>query len=249
MPAYNAAAHIENTVRRVPPEAWDRTVSLWIINDGSNDGTRETAERLAAEDPNIRAHHFGHNMGYGTVAKKGLALCHGDGAEIAVCLHADGQYPPEEIPRFVDTIEREGFDLLQGSRIASGTALSGGMPLYKYAGNRMLTFLENRVLGMRLSDFHSGYLFYGRRALERIAFERLSRSFDFDLEVIASARALGLKVGELPVPTRYGTEISHVRSIPYGMRCLGVMARYLVGTYRVAARNRYGAGRLGPSRA
>jgi hypothetical protein len=149
-----------------------------------------------------------------------------------VCLHGDGQYPSEEIGRFARHLTEQGYDLLQGSRIASGSALRGGMPLYKYAAGRALTWLENRVFGMRMSDYHSGFLCYGMRALGAIRFDRLSRSFDFDLEVIAVARSLGLRVGELPIPTRYADEVSHLNPATYGLSVLRVLARYLLRRYR-----------------
>ncbi len=151
--------------------------------------------------------------------------------EAAVCLHADGQYAPEEIPNLLCALRERGLDLVQGSRIASGTALSGHMPLHKYLGGGVLTALENVVFRMRMTDYHSGYLCYGRRALDGIPFGKLSDSFDFDLEAIASARARGLKVGEVPVPTHYGGEVSHLNSFTYGLRVLRVMWRYATGRY------------------
>jgi hypothetical protein len=108
------------------------------------------------------------------------------------------------------------------------------MPLYKYLGNAVLNRLENVTLGLRLSDYHSGYLVYGPRALARIPFARLSDSFDFDLEVLASARAAGLRVGEAPIPTHYGDEISHLRPLHYGLRVLRVLWRYRRGHYAQA---------------
>ena len=105
------------------------------------------------------------------------------------------------------------------------------MPAYKYVAGRMLTFLENRVFGLRMTDYHSGYLVYGKRALASIRFADLSDSFDFDLEVIASARALGLRIGERPIPTHYGDESSSLSPVPYGLRVLGVMLKYLRGHY------------------
>jgi hypothetical protein len=146
-------------------------------------------------------------------------------------VHADGQYSPEALPRLLDTLLRLKLDILQGSRIASGTALSGGMPLYKYAANAILNQLENRTLGLGMSDYHSGYLLYSRRALDTLPFTRLSRSFDFDLEMIASARAHGLAVSEAPVPTHYGDEISHLNPFTYGLRVLRVLWRYQRGEY------------------
>ena len=116
------------------------------------------------------------------------------------------------------------------SRIAAGTALRGGMPLYKYVGNALLNSVENHTLGLSMTDYHSGYLVYGRRALD-LPFANLSDSFDFDLEVIASARARGLAVGEAPIPTHYGDEISHLNPLDYGLRVLRVMWNYRRGRY------------------
>ena len=119
--------------------------------------------------------------------------------------------------------------------IASGTALSGGMPLYKFVANAALNRLENFTLGLGMTDYHSGFLLYSRKALRSIPFERLSSYFDFDLEVIASARALGLKVDELAIPTRYAGERSYLNPVRYGLRALRVMARYRMGRYRKTA--------------
>ena len=115
-----------------------------------------------------------------------------------------------------------GIDVLQGSRIASGTALSGGMPVYKYVSNRILTFFENIVFSLSMTDYHSGMLLYSRQALDSLPFGALSSSFDFDLEVIAVARSRGLSIAELPIPTRYAGEISHVNVYSYGLRVLRV---------------------------
>ena len=143
----------------------------------------------------------------------------------------DGQYSPEVLPDLLRELDRRGLDLLQGSRIAGGGALAGGMPLYKYAGNGVLNKLERVAFGLPLTDFHSGYLVYGPRALATIPFERLGDSFDFDLEVIAAARARGLAVGEAPIPTHYGDEISYLNPLTYGLRVLRVMWRFKRGAY------------------
>jgi hypothetical protein len=105
------------------------------------------------------------------------------------------------------------------------------MPLYKYAANAVLNVIENGVLGLALSDYHSGYLVYGPRALASLPFSRLSDSFDFDLEVLAAARARGLAIGEAPIPTHYGDEVSHLNPLTYGLRVLRVLWRYGRGRY------------------
>jgi glycosyltransferase involved in cell wall biosynthesis len=228
IPAYNAENTLAQVVGRIPGDVF----GIWIVDDGSKDGTVRIAGRLAQTDPRVRIVRREKNGGYGAAMKIGLAAVAKEGADLVACVHADGQYAPEELPAMQETLEREDLDLLQGSRIASGTAIRGGMPAYKYLAGRALTFLENRVFGLKMSDYHSGYLLYGRRALASIHFENLSDSFDFDLEVIASARALGLRIGERPIPTHYGEESSSLSPIPYGFRVLGVMLKYLRGQYR-----------------
>ena len=105
------------------------------------------------------------------------------------------------------------------------------MPLYKVVGGKVLTRLENRAFRLSLTDYHSGFLVYSRRAVQSLPFDTLSTYFDFDLEVIASARARGLAIGELPIPTRYADEVSHLNPVWYGLRCLRVVARYRLGRY------------------
>jgi glycosyltransferase involved in cell wall biosynthesis len=231
MPAYNAALHIRSVIERFPPALWRRIKTVWIINDGSNDGTDAIVESLARRNEAIHPIHFPQNCGYGAVMRKGLTLCRESGCEFAASVHSDGQYPPEAVLHFVETMAARGIDLMQGSRIASGTALSGGMPLYKYVAGKLLTFLENRVFGLRMTDYHSGFLVYSRKCLETLSFEGLSNSFDWDLEMIASARARGLSISELPIPTRYADEKSHLNPVGYGIRVLRVLARYKVGGY------------------
>lgn len=231
IPAYDAARTLPAVLERVPPEVDAQVQRRWIIDDGSRDRTRQVARQLARRDPRTVLLVHPRNLGYGAAMKTGLAAARRAGVEVAVGLHADGQYAPEVLGGLLRALRREALDLLQGSRIASGTALSGGMPLYKYIAGQMLMLLENRVFGLSLTDYHSGYLLYGRRALEQIPFERLSDSFDFDLEVIASARARGLRIGERPIPTHYGDELSHLEPVGYGLRVLRVMLRYLRGGY------------------
>jgi glycosyltransferase involved in cell wall biosynthesis len=231
MPAFNAARHLRSLFERFPQDLWPRIGHVWIVNDGSVDDTGACADALAKENEKIRAVHFAWNRGYGKTVREGLRRCREDKCDFAVCLHADGQYPPEVIPCFVNEMAAGGIDILQGSRIASGTALSGGMPAYKYYANRILTFFENIVFGLSLTDYHSGMLLYGRKALYTLPFPALSASFDFDLEVIAIARSRGLVVAELPIPTRYAGEVSHVNVVSYGLRVVRVMAGYLAGRY------------------
>ncbi len=232
IPAYNAAAHIKNVINRFPAQLWENIHQVYIINDGSIDSSRQVIEELCCDYPNVTPIHFSENRGYGTVVKTGLGLCINDGCDFSVCLHADEQYPPEYIVQMIDLMHEKDVDLMQGSRISSGTALSGGMPLYKFIAGICLVKLENCVFRMKLTDYHSGFLIYNRKTLDTLSFDKLSKSFDFDLEVIASARASKLKVAEYPIPTRYAQETSYLNPVTYGLRVLKVLFKYISGAYR-----------------
>jgi glycosyltransferase involved in cell wall biosynthesis len=231
IPAYQAERHIGAVLARVLSAPLPELERIIVVNDGSRDGTA----RLVAGTPRARCPielvDRPRNGGYGAAMKSGLARAAETDPDVVACVHADGQYSPEALPALIEAMRARRLDLLQGSRVASGTALAGGMPLYKYLANAALNVLENRTLGLSMTDYHSGYLLYGRRARERVPFERLSDSFDFDLEVIASARARGLAVAEAPIPTHYGDERSHLQPIPYGMRVLRVLWRFKRGHY------------------
>jgi glycosyltransferase involved in cell wall biosynthesis len=232
IPAYNASSHIETVIKRFPETLIPLLKNVYIINDGSTDSTGSVIENLAKVNTHIIPVHFQTNRGYGNAVRAGLKRCRADGCEYAVCVHSDEQYPPEVIEEFVEKMNKQGIDILQGSRIASGTALSGGMPLYKFIAGRLLTILENIILRCKLTDYHSGMLFYSRCALSTIDFDRLSPSFDFDLEVLAAAKTCGLHITEQPIPTRYATEKSYLNPVTYGMRVLRVLFRYMTGYYK-----------------
>ena len=236
IPAYNAARTLRAVLDRIPGDFRERLERIWIVNDGSVDGTGALAESCARGEPRIRAVHLPVNSGYGFAVRTGILAARSAGASVVAVLHADGQYAPEMLPALVRALSENDGDLIQGSRVASGTALSGGMPLYKYVAGRALTHLENRVFGLGLTDYHSGYLVYGSRALAGLPFERLSDRFEFDLEVIACARARGFRIGELPIPTHYGDEISYLHPWTYGLRVLGVLWGYRRGRYSPASR-------------
>jgi glycosyltransferase involved in cell wall biosynthesis len=230
-PAHNAARHLRGVVDRLLRASPPGLARIVVVDDGSRDDTLAVARGLAAERPEVAVVRRARNGGYGAAMKDGLAAAIAASADVVGCVHADGQYSPEALAPLVAELRRRRLDLLQGSRIAPGTALAGGMPLYKYAANAVLNVLENATLGLGMTDYHSGYLVYGPRVLQRIGFPSLSDSFDFDLEVIASACAAGLAVGEAPVPTRYGDEVSHLHPVTYGLRVLRVLWRYRRGRY------------------
>jgi glycosyltransferase involved in cell wall biosynthesis len=232
IPSYQAAGTIEAVIDRIPAELWDSLAAVHVVNDGSTDDTNAVVERIAAQQPKVVLHSQDVNRGYGAAVRRGLQLALEDASDYVVCLHADGQYPPEKLPEFLPFMAEHGVDVLQGSRHKDGTALAGGMPRYKVIAGRILTWLENRTFGLEMTDYHSGFMLYSRKAVEQIPFDQLSTYFDFDLEVIASARARGLSVAERGIPTRYADEESHLNPIWYGLRCLRVMLRFRLGAYR-----------------
>ena len=232
IPSYKAAQTLEGVVARFPDELWSQLTKGYIINDGSPDDTQAVAERLAAAHPQLEVVRFEQNRGYGAAVREGLRRCSEDtDADYIACLHADGQYPPEKVPEFTAYMAEHEVDILQGSRHKDGTALKGGMPFYKYAAGKVLTWMENVTFGLKMTDYHSGFMLYSRRAAQTIPFDKLSYYFDFDLEVIAAARARGYRVDERSIPTRYAEEDSHLNPIYYGLRCLKVMAKYRLGRF------------------
>jgi glycosyltransferase involved in cell wall biosynthesis len=231
VPAYNAGRTIERVFERIPREIVGETTRFVAVDDGSTDDTWEALARAKANLPRLEALRHGANRGYGAAVKTLLAHALATGADIVVILHADGQYSPEKLPGLLAPLAEGRADLVQGSRMLGGGALAGGMPLYKYAANRILTFIENRAFGMGLAEFHSGYMLYSPRAIAAIPFARLSDSFDFDLEMLVCARVLGLRIAEIAIPTVYGDEVSHLNPISYGLDVLAVVRRYRRGHY------------------
>ncbi len=231
VPAYDAARHLAGVVDRICAHRPPDLARIIVVDDGSRDQTAEIARGLAAERPVLTLVQRPANGGYGAAMKDGLAAARAAGADVVATVHADGQYGPELLGELSSALARRRLDLVQGSRIAGGGARAGGMPRYKIAGNWVLNQLERRVLGLPLTDFHSGYLIYGPRALAALPFARFSDSFDFDLEAIAAARARGLAVGEEPIPTHYGDEVSHLNPVTYGLRVLRVLWRFQRGVY------------------
>jgi glycosyltransferase involved in cell wall biosynthesis len=232
MPAYNAGGTIEKVFARIPAEAKSRISRYVAVNDGSKDDTQAALARLQAEWPGLTVMTHESNRGYGEALKTLFRVALREGAALAIVLHSDGQYSPEKIPAMLEPLDRGAADVVQGSRMLDGGALRGGMPLYKFLANKALTFIENRAFGLKLAEYHSGYMAYSRRALETIPFERLSRSFDFDLEMIVLARVHGLRIAEIAIPTIYAGEKSHLSPVRYGFDVLRVVRDYKRGKYQ-----------------
>ena len=231
VPAYNAGRTVERVFERIPRELAGGGARFALVDDGSTDDTIAAAARVQARLPSLTVLRHAENRGYGGAVKTLLSHALETNAGITVILHADGQYSPERLPELLAPLTTGKADLVQGSRMLGGGALAGGMPLYKYAANRILTAIENRAFGMRLAEFHSGYMLYSRTALTAIPFVRLSDSFDFDLEMLVCARILDLTIVEVAIPTIYAGEVSHLRPLAYGLDVLRIVRRYRRGEY------------------
>ncbi len=231
IPSYRAAATLPKVLPRIPRAFWDDGVAI-IVNDKSPDNTGEVAEALKAGWPGLDVVHHEVNQGYGGAQKTGLKRGLELGAGVFAIVHSDGQYAPEKVLDLMEPILEGRSHIVQGSRMVNGGALEGGMPLVRYIPNRALTLMENIVFQTRMAEFHSGYMVYSRRMLERAPFEKLQNNYNFDAEMIVLAHLLGMECAQLPIPTRYDDEVSSLKPIPYGINVLKMMARHLGGHYR-----------------
>ena len=231
MPAYNAGATVEKVFDRIPAAARQRIRRYVAVNDGSKDDTAAALQRLQTRFPNLTVLNHEGNRGYGEAEKTLLRYAVREGAEVGILLHSDGQYSPEKILDLLAPFDRDTADLVQGSRMLGGGALRGHMPLYKFIANKGLTMIENWAFGLKLAEYHSGYMLYSRKAMTAIPWEKLSNSFDFDLEMMVLAMVKGLRIAEIAIPTIYAGEKSHVNSIQYGFDVLSVVWNYRRGKY------------------
>ncbi len=226
--AYNAEKTIESVLDRIPRELHCRNVEVLIIDDSSKDRTFQMG--LKREDRKgdfrITVLRTPENQGYGGNQKLGYRYAIDNGFDIVALIHGDGQYAPEKLPILLEPFLKEEADAVFGSRmINKQDALKGGMPLYKWVGNQVLTHFQNRMLGSHLSEFHSGYRLYSTRALSRIPFERNSNDFHFDTDIIVQLHFAGLTIKEIPIPTFYGDEICHVNGMKYAWDIFRTMVR------------------------
>jgi glycosyltransferase involved in cell wall biosynthesis len=231
MPAYNAAKTISQVFARIPDEVKARIAQYVVVNDGSKDETSAVVRKLQQHWDKLVLIEHDRNKGYGGAEKTLLNHCLAEGADLAILLHSDGQYSPEKIPEILAAFDADETDILQGSRMAGDSNALASMPFYKWLANKSLTAIENWAFRLGLGEYHSGYMIYNRRAMETIPFNKLSGSFDFDLEMLVLAKVKGLRVKEMPIPTIYADEKSHLNPITYGFDVLGVVWDYKRGKY------------------
>jgi len=222
LPAYNAAQTLPQTLRDLP-EAYRKDVIL--VDDCSTDDTVKVAEGLG-----LRVVRHEKNTGYGGNQKTCYQLALEAGADIVVMLHPDYQYNPKVVPHLAGLIENDVCDVVLGNRIRTRReTLKGGMPVYKYLSNRFLSLLCNVVTGQNLGEWHSGLRAYSAKALKAVPWKRNSDDFIFDMQFLVQASYFGLRMGDIPVETKYFAEASSInfrRSLTYGLLTLGALAQY-----------------------
>jgi glycosyltransferase involved in cell wall biosynthesis len=221
LPAYRAEATLEKTYRAIPRDIVDRVL---LVDDASDDATACLARKLGIET-------FTHdrNLGYGANQKTCYAEALSRGGDIVVMVHPDYQYDPRLITAMAGMIASGVYDVVLGSRILGKTARSGGMPLYKYVANRLLTAFQNLLLGSKLSEFHTGYRAFLRRTLEELPLLANSDDFLFDNQMLAQVVAFGFAVGEISCPARYSEDASSInfrRSVVYGLGVIWTSVSY-----------------------
>ena len=228
MPAYNASKTLEMTYQEIPLDVVDEVI---LVDDASRDDTAEKARELG-----IHTIIHVENRGYGGNQKTCYREALSKGADVVVMLHPDYQYSPRLITAMASMIVSGHYDLVLGSRILGGQALKGGMPFYKYVANRLLTLVENLALGVKLSEYHTGYRAFSRRVLETLPLEANSDDFVFDNEMLAQAVYFGFQIGEISCPTKYfedASSINFLRSVKYGFGVLATSLKYLLQKWGV----------------
>ena len=219
--SYNAELFIQKVLARIPEEVRNNPeydTSILIIDDQSSDNTVPRAIEYAQKFPHqdITILHNPENQGYGGNQKIGYHYALKHNFDIVVLLHGDGQYAPEYLDKMILPLVRGEADVVFGSRmINKSNALRGGMPLYKWIGNQILTKVQNVILGSHLAEFHTGYRAYSTEALSKIPFAFNSNYFDFDTDIIIQLLNTGQRIKEISIPTYYGKEISYVNGVKY----------------------------------
>ena len=223
IPAYNVEKKIYSVISRIPKNIFsDNSIHLLIINDFSSDDTSIEIEKIKKNfSYKVIVHNTKNNLGYGGVQKYAFNYAIKNSYDYLIMLHGDGQYAPEDLPKFIKNFEDQNLDAIFGSRMKSyRSALKGGMPFYKFLGNIGLTLIQNIILGSKISEFHSGYRSFKVNSLKLIKFNDKADYYHFDTEIIIELLKKKLNILEIFIPTHYGDEVSHLKSIPYGLKVL-----------------------------
>jgi glycosyltransferase involved in cell wall biosynthesis len=220
MPAYNAALTLEKTYLEIPLDIVDEVI---LVDDASPDNTREVAGALGIHHVIVHDSNLGYGGNQKTCYEQALAL----GADIVIMVHPDYQYTPRLIRAMAAMIAEDVFDCALGSRILGVGALKGGMPLHKYIANRLLTFIQNLLVGYKLSEYHTGYRAFSSRVLRELPLHRNSNDFIFDNQMLLQIIGAGFSIGEVTCPTRYTAEASSIAGWPVIRYGLGVLAESL----------------------
>jgi Glycosyltransferases involved in cell wall biogenesis len=221
LPAYNAEKTLVTTYREIPFDIVDEVI---LVDDASIDHTVAVAKSL-----HIRTLVHAKNLGYGGNQKSCYRAALEGGADIVVMLHPDYQYTPKLIPAMAFLLLSGEYDVVLGSRILGGKAIQGGMPIYKYINNRLLTLIQNIMMGEKLSEYHTGYRAFTRKVLESISLDDNSNDFVFDNQMLSQILYAGFRVGEITCPAKYFPDASSInfsRSIKYGLGCLRTAVLY-----------------------
>ncbi len=223
MPAYNASKTLELTYNEIPHDIVDEVI---LVDDASRDDTPAKAMELG-----IHTIIHSENRGYGGNQKTCYREALSKGADVVVMVHPDYQYSPRLITAMASMVISEHYDVVLGSRVLGGKALKGGMPLYKYIANRFLTLAENLALGVKLSEYHTGFRAFSRKVLETLPLEENSDDFVFDNEMLAQSVYFGFRIGEISCPTKYFEDASSInfrRSVKYGLGVLATSLKFLL---------------------
>lgn len=232
MPAYNAAATLRQTYDEVM--AHEIVDEIILVDDASHDDTVMIARTL----PRVQLAVHESNRGYGANQKTCYRLALAAGADIVIMIHPDYQYTPRLIPVLASLLTSGLYECALASRILGGRALKGGMPWWKYISNRLLTLLENLLIGAKLSEYHTGYRAFTRSLLEQLPLDRNDDDFVFDNEVLAQIVWLGYAIAEVTCPAKYMPEASSInfrRSVRYGVGCIATGIRFRLARWGLAA--------------
>ena len=230
IPTYNAAQTLPAVIDRIPAKLKQQVKEIFVIDNASKDNSHLIGIGYKHQKglSNLNIYRNETNRGYGGSQKRAYQYAIDKGFDIIVMLHGDAQYAPEEIPNLLVPVMRDKADLVFGSRMR-GNPLKGGMPLYRYIGNKALTLIENTILGLNLSEFHSGFRVFNCHALKTVQFQLCANDYYFDTDILIQFRLKNLRIAEVPIPTHYGAE-SHSPSIwqliSYGTNILLAMLNY-----------------------